>query len=208
MKGDTFFFKFIYFWERARAGEGQKERETQNLKLAPGSELSAQSLTRGLNSQTVRSWPEPKSDAQPTEPPKCPFTERIGKPAGPIQAHIHVWQLTGPVGLRALVLLHVASSAASSAFLTWWPPKGKRTKSSKAPWSLGSEVLDRHFRCILLSKAHHVASSESGRVETDSISRWQMHQSHIAKSHAYQDGRNCGCLCKHTTRSDRMGGTG
>ena len=31
------------------------ERETKNLKQAPGSELSAQSLTRGSNSQTVRS---------------------------------------------------------------------------------------------------------------------------------------------------------
>ena len=34
---------------------GQRERETQNPKQVPGSELSAQSLTRGLNSQTVRS---------------------------------------------------------------------------------------------------------------------------------------------------------
>ena len=36
---------FIYFWEtdRLRAGEGQTERETQNPKQAPGSELSAQS---------------------------------------------------------------------------------------------------------------------------------------------------------------------
>ena len=29
-------------------GEGQRERETQNLKQAPGSELSAQSPTLGL----------------------------------------------------------------------------------------------------------------------------------------------------------------
>ena len=53
-------------------GEGQRERETQNLKRAPGSELSAQSPTRGLNSQNARSWPEPKSAAQPTEPPRRP----------------------------------------------------------------------------------------------------------------------------------------
>ena len=33
--------------ERARAGEGQREKETQNLKQAPGSELSAQSPARG-----------------------------------------------------------------------------------------------------------------------------------------------------------------
>ena len=33
---------FIYFWQRDRAwaGEGQRERETQNPKQAPGSELS------------------------------------------------------------------------------------------------------------------------------------------------------------------------
>ena len=41
--------------ERKRVGEGQRERETQNPKQAPGSELPAQSLTRGSNSWTVRS---------------------------------------------------------------------------------------------------------------------------------------------------------
>ena len=50
---------FIYVWrrERAWAGEEQRERETQNRKQAPGSEPSAQSLTRGSNPRTVRSWP-------------------------------------------------------------------------------------------------------------------------------------------------------
>ena len=36
--------------ETVRAEEGQRERETQNLKQAPGSELSAQSSMRGPNS--------------------------------------------------------------------------------------------------------------------------------------------------------------
>ena len=36
--------------DRVHAGEGQRERETQNLKQASGSELSAQSPTRGSNS--------------------------------------------------------------------------------------------------------------------------------------------------------------
>ena len=40
-----------------------RERETQNPKQAPGSELSAQSPRRGLNPRTVRSRPEPKLDA-------------------------------------------------------------------------------------------------------------------------------------------------
>ena len=63
----NFFFKHLFIFEterdRAWTGEEQRERETQNLKQAPGSELSAQSPTRGSNSRTVRSWPEPKSDA-------------------------------------------------------------------------------------------------------------------------------------------------
>ena len=54
---------FIFERDGAQAGEGQRERETQNPKQAPGSELSAQSLMRGSNPQTARSCPEPKSDA-------------------------------------------------------------------------------------------------------------------------------------------------
>ena len=48
---------FIFERERdaARAGERQRERETQNTKQAPGSELSAQSPMRGWNSWALRS---------------------------------------------------------------------------------------------------------------------------------------------------------
>ena len=53
----TFFFKCFYLFlrerETAQVGEGQ--RETQNPKQAPGSELSARSPTRGWNSWTARS---------------------------------------------------------------------------------------------------------------------------------------------------------
>ena len=41
--------------EEQRERERERERERQNLKQAPGSELSAQSLTQGSNSWTVRS---------------------------------------------------------------------------------------------------------------------------------------------------------
>ena len=58
--------------DRVREGEGQKEGGRQNLKQAPGSELSARSLKRGLKSGTVRSLPELKSDAQLTESPRRP----------------------------------------------------------------------------------------------------------------------------------------
>ena len=51
------------------SGRGaERETHTQNLKQAPGSELSAQT-----NPQTTRSRPESKSDAQLTEPPRCPL---------------------------------------------------------------------------------------------------------------------------------------
>ena len=52
--------------------EGDRESE-QTL----GSELSAQSLTGGSNPRTVRSWPEPKSGAQLTEPHRCPKVKTI-----------------------------------------------------------------------------------------------------------------------------------
>ena len=65
---------FLRETDRAWAGEWHRERETQNPKQAPGSELSAQSLTWGSNSSTTRSWPEPKSDAQWTEPPRHTVT--------------------------------------------------------------------------------------------------------------------------------------
>ena len=77
-----FFFNFfnVYFCERQRQRDGEteceqgrgRERGRQNLKQAPGLELSAQSLRRGSNACTMRSWPELKLDAQPTEPPWCP----------------------------------------------------------------------------------------------------------------------------------------
>ena len=44
-----------------QAGEGQRERETQNLKQPPGSKPSAQSPMRDSNSQMVRSSAELKS---------------------------------------------------------------------------------------------------------------------------------------------------
>ena len=57
-KALIFFFMFLFYFlkrDRALAGEEQRERETQNLKQAPDSEVSAQSLTPGSNSLTVRS---------------------------------------------------------------------------------------------------------------------------------------------------------
>ena len=59
------------------AREQQRERETQHRKQAPGSELSAQSPMRGLNPQTVRSWPELKSDTSLTEPLRHPSHSNI-----------------------------------------------------------------------------------------------------------------------------------
>ena len=56
--GNLFSFNFckcLFIFERQREtghkrGEEQRERETQNPKQAPASELSAQSPTRGSNS--------------------------------------------------------------------------------------------------------------------------------------------------------------
>ena len=63
---------FIYFWEREH--EWGRDRERGGQKIPGGYALRAARLTWGSNLQTVRSWPEPelKSDAQLTEPPRCP----------------------------------------------------------------------------------------------------------------------------------------
>ena len=61
-KNKNFFNVCLFLRDRVRqtmSGEGRRERETQNLKQAPGSELSAQRL-----------WPEPKSAAHPGAPKK------------------------------------------------------------------------------------------------------------------------------------------
>ena len=66
----------VHFWEREhKRGRAERERETQYPKQAPGSELSGQSPTWASNSWTVKSWPESKSDTQPTEShPGAPVT--------------------------------------------------------------------------------------------------------------------------------------
>ena len=67
-ESETFLFLFFNVYPslrgrgRAQVAEGQREREAQNTKQAPGSELSAQSPTWALNPRTVRSRPEPKLD--------------------------------------------------------------------------------------------------------------------------------------------------
>ena len=72
----SFFFKIYLFLrerERQRASrEVQREREIQNLKQVPVSELLAQSLMWGSNPWAVRSWHEPESETQAIEPPRHP----------------------------------------------------------------------------------------------------------------------------------------
>ena len=43
-----FFLMFIYFGDRVRAGKGQRKREIQNLKRAPGPELFVSTEPDGL----------------------------------------------------------------------------------------------------------------------------------------------------------------
>ena len=67
---------YLFLRERARVGEGQREGLGDR-----GSEVSPALTTAcpmwGLNSQTPRSRPEPKSDAQPTEPPRRPNSSHL-----------------------------------------------------------------------------------------------------------------------------------
>ena len=58
-------------------GGAEREGVTES-EAAPGSELSAQSPTQGLNPRTMRSRPEPKSDASPTQTPGAPLVWMLG----------------------------------------------------------------------------------------------------------------------------------
>ena len=57
LKKNFFFNVYLFLRQRERQHEQGRgrERETQNVKQAPGSELSAQSPTQGSNSGTVGS---------------------------------------------------------------------------------------------------------------------------------------------------------
>ena len=72
--------------DRAGVGKGQRERETQNLKQAAGSELSAQSPTRGSNPRTVRTWPESKLE-----------TYRLSHPSAPVLGYFEMLKNKYPV---------------------------------------------------------------------------------------------------------------
>ena len=64
------YFTFIYLRERVRAGEiTEGEGEAGS---SPSTELLTEAPDVGLDPRIPRSWPEPKADASPTEPPRCP----------------------------------------------------------------------------------------------------------------------------------------
>ena len=69
------FFKCLFIFERQSVtGKGaEREREAQNPKQAPGSELSAQNPMRGLNLQTAR-----------YERSQSPTLNRLSHPGTPV----------------------------------------------------------------------------------------------------------------------------
>ena len=81
MKLWVLFFKvYLFLRERVCVHELGKSRERGRhgiWKQAPGSELSAQSPMQGLDPWAMRSWPELKLEAQPTEPPRHRHVERF-----------------------------------------------------------------------------------------------------------------------------------
>ena len=79
-------FKYLFILRESESeskhvsgGRAERDRETQNLKQASGSELSAQSPTWGSDSRTSRSWPQLKSVTLLTEPPRRPYTDYFGE---------------------------------------------------------------------------------------------------------------------------------
>ena len=149
-----FFLTFIYYWEaerhRAWAGEGPRDGETQNLNRAPGSELSAQSPTWSPNSQTARSWPEPKSAAPPTEParrPKCyGFICTVCRPAESV-----LW-FENPVGslLGEFPETEVWQQEASPSDRDMWHVLPTLRGPHTLLWAVIFSFWESHLRLVLL----------------------------------------------------------
>ena len=71
----VFFFSNVYFWKREKQREGERKHTSMTMSRARAetdSVLTAVSPMRGSNSQTMRSWPELKSDVEQTEPSRHP----------------------------------------------------------------------------------------------------------------------------------------
>ena len=103
---------FIYFWQRERKTEHERgrgrerRRETQNSKQAPGSELPAERPKRGSSSQTARSWTKPKSDAQLTEPPRCPHHCMIWRHTAYVKLLWYISVLSKIANVAIFIILH------------------------------------------------------------------------------------------------------
>ena len=59
--------------------EGREREREGDTESEAGSTLSARSPMWGSNQRTMRSGPEAKSDAQQTEPPRCPRSFEVFK---------------------------------------------------------------------------------------------------------------------------------
>ena len=136
-------------WGRVR------ERETQNLKQVPGSELSAQSPIRGSNSQTARSWPELKSAAQPTEPPRHPSTTQKFIPG------CQQWQLA-------------ASCGPGEAEQGVHGEKPCYTRSSWRKWmcSVGKRNNKEYEGCFPVFESHRVSHKSLVSLESKIATIW------------------------------------
>ena len=160
--------------DRAWMGEGQRERETQNLKQAPGSELSAQSPTRGSNSRTSRSWPEPKSDASPTEPPRrptllmfCNYPGRFDKPGltGGRVRELLKWIFSKPTRFLTrfwrfrLIIVQLAKLRPKRRLMLWMSLRSPNLAAFSLSYSTTSFTLNKNLTWV-----HTQVSGESSQI--------------------------------------------
>ena len=137
-----------------------RERETQNLKQAPGSELSAQSPMRGLNPQTTRSWPELKSDTPPTEPPRRPSLSSVEThlllPGSGCDTAQKVWSVAIELTLAELCFQARQGTSEEVTCAAHWGlgrrlPVGKPYRMlGLQPWSWGGRCVSGPCVCACL----------------------------------------------------------
>ena len=132
-------FLYLFLREREKhkvwAGEGRRERETQNPKRVPGSQLSAQSLTHSSNCEwwdhdLSRSW----------------TLNRLSHPGTPSQSHFRenwlIWCFEGNSWLRSSSL---QPSRAETGWTIW-----AATKGSCCEKVIGNVLRWRHLNLLEL----------------------------------------------------------
>ena len=152
---------FIFERESKRDRGRERERETQNPKQAPGSALSAQSPTRGLNPQTEKSPFLIKTLSMDWDEGVVHETLTQGAVQG--QASLPCWELL----LRSTVQRHIDSPIA-----TWTSAALKSHQICNTVWA-SKDMSLTCYTAEILRLIYHLGLTKSTLSRKWAVSFWE-----------------------------------